>query len=274
MTGTCAYKLPILATIAVLIAVIPDSVPLAQDCVPDQNKVVQVTSVNDHRTLVLSDGRTVALAGIDSFSVVAVDAARFDRSLVARLRSIVESKFVRLRPASAKPDRYGRQAAFVFSGDQLVQGTVAAEGLALLIPRPGETGPCLAIIGTRELDARLRHIGFWGDKSVAILPSNPAILSPHIGRYAIIEGEVLTVGTRKNRTYLNFGERWSEDFTVEIDKKDRKRFGGSAALEAYAGRTVQIRGILRLKRGPMIQAVMAEQVKIPYTDAARSGTNE
>ncbi|MHA1190233.1 MAG: hypothetical protein ACTSSQ_07230, partial [Alphaproteobacteria bacterium] len=115
---------------------------------------------------------------------------------------------------------------------------------------------------------------FWRDSGVTILPSNPAILSLHIGRYAIIEGEVLTVGNRKNRTYLDFGERWSEDFKVEIDQKDRKRFGGSAALEAYAGRIVQIRGTLQSKRGPMIQAVMTEQVRFPDADAARSGIIE
>ena len=50
----------------------------------------------------------------------------------------------------------------------------------------------------------------------------------------LVEGRVRSVGERAQRTYLNFGGRWAEDFTVIIPKKD---------LEADDGARPRRRGV-------------------------------
>ena len=64
---------------------------------------------------------------------------------------------------------------------------------------------------------------------------------------------MISVGTRTDRTYLNFGGRWATDVTVEIPDRRRDAFGGAEALEALAGRRVRVRGFAVEKAGPMIE---------------------
>jgi micrococcal nuclease len=63
---------------------------------------------------------------------------------------------------------------------------------------------------------------------------------------------VVSVGNRRTRTYLNFGGRWTEDVTVEIEARDRERFGGEAGLAALSGWRVRVRGYVEERRGPAI----------------------
>lgn len=95
-----------------------------------------------------------------------------------------------------------------------------------------------------------------------MLPAEPGALSSHLGRYVIFEGEVLSVGNRTRRTYLNFGRRWSQDVTVVIEARDRERFGGADDLEALAGRRVRVRGFVEERGGPMVTARHKGQIEV------------
>jgi hypothetical protein len=63
---------------------------------------------------------------------------------------------------------------------------------------------------------------------------------------------VVSVGNRRTRTYLNFGGRWAEDVTVEIEARDRDRFGGELGLADLAGWRVRVRGYVEERQGPLI----------------------
>ncbi len=45
-----------------------------------------------------------------------------------------------------------------------------------------------------------------------------------LGRFAVVEGKVLSVRESGNLIYVNFGRRWSEDFTVTIAKRHQAGF--------------------------------------------------
>ena len=44
------------------------------------------------------------------------------------------------------------------------------------------------------------------------------------GRYALVEGEVVSVRESGNTIYVNFGRRWSEDFAVTMQKRNERAF--------------------------------------------------
>ena len=114
-------------------------------------------------------------------------------------------------------------------------GTAAAlagEGAAIAFPEGGGAD-CIAAILAAEAAARGRRAGQWA--AVAVKPADPGALSSHLGRYVIFEGEVLSVGNRSRRTYLNFGRRWSEDVTVVIEARPQSTAGQLLSLWQYRG---------------------------------------
>ena len=75
-----------------------------------------------------------------------------------------------------------------------------------------------------EAAARQRSLGVWADAGYKPIGTEQADRLKHrTGTFAIVEGRVRSVGERAQWTYLNFGGRWAEDFTVMIPKKTWKR---------------------------------------------------
>ena len=60
------------------------------------------------------------------------------------------------------------------------------------------------------------------------------------GRFALVEGRVLSVRESGATIYVNFGRRWTEDFTVTILKRNERNFT-VAGLEPkkLAGRQIR-----------------------------------
>lgn len=205
--------------------------------------------VLDARSLRLEDGRVVRLAGIEPFGLLLPEPGDADAKLQRRLADLVSGATIRILLVSAEADRYGRLPAMIAVGGLLVQEKIAHDGLAIAFAS-GEPLPCFDRILAAEAAARRAHRGFWmGQRLPAAFPR---ALAARIGRFAIFEGRVVSVGNRRARSYLNFGTWWSEDVTAEITAEDRERFGGEAALGALAGHRVRMRGFLEEKSGPMM----------------------
>jgi hypothetical protein len=85
----------------------------------------------------------------------------------------------------------------------------------------------------------------------------------HIDSFQLVEGRVRTVERKGARTFLNFGEDWRSDFTVEIGAKPRRQFVG-AGLDPgdYRGKMVRVRGWIRSRNGPLIELVQPEQIEV------------
>jgi hypothetical protein len=79
----------------------------------------------------------------------------------------------------------------------------------------------------------------------------------------VVEGTVLSVNDRGATVYVNFGRRWSEDFTVTIAKRNARNFV-AAGLDprTLAGQRVRVRGWVDERGGPWIEAIRPEQIEL------------
>jgi endonuclease YncB( thermonuclease family) len=217
-----------------------------------------VREAADARSLSLTDGRVIRLAGIEPFSVLTSDPQPIEEALVNRLNVLAAHHEVAFQATDAAQDRYGRFVAIAAIDGKLLQEIVASEGLAIAFAS-GDPLPCFDRIVAAENEARKAHRGFW---TGGLPDARPEELDSWIGRLAIFEGKVLSVGNRRSRTYLNFGFRWTEDVTAEIAADHRELFGGEAALEALKGQRVRVRGYLQENGGPLVTLRSPMQLEI------------
>ncbi len=179
---------------------------------------------------------------------------------------------VRYRTLMAEPDRWGRIVAqmFVFTEGQEAPGRwleadLAGAGRAVVRPEP-QGRDCAGALLARERGARAAARGVWARGGIRVHRADDvAEIAAEAGRHAIVEGRVLSVGERASRTYLNFGRRWSEDFTVTVPKRLWETMGPGAA---WRGRHVRVRGVIDMAGGPLIAVTMAEQIEILSGSAA------
>ena len=84
---------------------------------------------------------------------------------------------------------------------------------------------------------------------------DPAGILAVRGRFAVVEGKVLSVRESGGTIYVNFGRRWSEDFTVTVLKRNERSFTAAGlALKKLAGQRVRVRGTIEERGGPWIEA--------------------
>lgn len=229
-------------------------------------------SVIDGRTFVLADGREIRLSGIET----PFDDAKSGRAAAdpadagGTLRRVLgENEIVLKQAAAAAPaaDRYGRLTGLVFvrteSGETSVQQELISQGRALVAARPRDPA-CTGDLMAAERAARAAKLGLWGDPRYDLKRAeNPAEVLAVRGRFSLVEGKVLSVGESGGTFYLNFGRRWTEDFTVTIAKRNERAFAdaGLAPLRLQ-GRRVQVRGVVEERGGPWIDAVRPEQIEV------------
>jgi len=230
-----------------------DAVP--ETCLdPGETKAV-IAEVEDWRTLVLRDGRRVMPAGIADFGVVDTPSSALAgqaENALAEEFSRLAGRPLRLRLLGSDPDRRGRLPALLWVEGRLLQQSLIARGIAIAYPHDGDL-PCPQLLLPAEAQARDARLGYWAQENGWIAGTRPQDLASRLNGYVIMQGRVISVGTRTDRTYLNFGGRWATDVTVEIPDRCRDAFGGAEALEALAGRRVRVRGFAVEKAGPMIE---------------------
>jgi endonuclease YncB( thermonuclease family) len=218
-----------------------------------------VRSVVEARTLVLEDGREVRLAGLDNLSHE-VEPEQ-NRALEARLAG----RPVVLKRLGEGRDRYGRLLAHVFLDENGRETWLQEEILAAGTGRVTRVGDpiCAAALQAREHAARAAKLGLWGDPSYSMAQAEDVNgISERRGRFAIVEGRVVSVRESGSTIYVNFGRRWSEDFTVTIAKRHERAFAAAGtAPNALTGRLVRIRGWVEERGGPWVDAVRPEQVE-------------
>ena len=74
---------------------------------------------------------------------------------------------------------------------------------------------------------------------------------------------MLSVRESGGTIYVNFGRRWSEDFTVTVPKRSEKTFiDAGLELKKLSGRRVRVRGTIEERGGPWIEAIRPEQIEI------------
>lgn len=210
----------------------------------------------------LTDGRVVRLAGIRAPAGDGEPAGteRFAGQARAELSRLLDGQMIRLAPAEAAHDRYGRLVAHIERSDGLwLQGALLEQGLAQVQTRPGEAaraGEILAI----EQTARAARRGLWGEAT--FMPQDAGALDDSTGRFRIVQGRVLRVAPTERYVYLNFGADWRADFTVRVRRTELKSALAGVDLEGLAGRLVEVRGVVLEAGGPLIELSHPEQMQV------------
>jgi hypothetical protein len=200
-----------------------------------------VTGVTDGRTVLLDGGRDARLAGIE---VGAAPPARPSDVL-----SALVGRGVTLRKIGAEQDRYGRLLVHLFvsesEAERWFQADLLERGEARVASRVGDPA-CARELLARESKARNAKLGMWAEPIYGIMwADEPAALSAERGRFAIVEGKVLSVRESGNTIFVNFGRRWTEDFVVTIAKRNERGFAAAGIAPArLRGRRVRVRGFV------------------------------
>jgi hypothetical protein len=115
-----------------------------------------------------------------------------------------------------------------------------------------------------EREARAARRGLWSDPNFAPLSSENLLgLRAARGHFALVEGQVLSVRESGATIYVNFGTRWTRDFTVTILKRQRRPFASAGIdLDRLQGHRIRVRGVIEQRRGPIIAAATPEQIEL------------
>jgi micrococcal nuclease len=165
-------------------------------------------------------------------------------------------------------DRYGRTVAQVYavgtdSQKIWIQGELLKQGLAFVYPPTGNESH-LAEMRQLETAARLAKAGIWGNADYDDVLPNDAWR--HYGHFAFVRGRIVDAARIKNKVYLNFGENWRTDMTVEIAAHNLRNFR-EAQIDPLTlkGKTIRARGWIKRNFGPMIEVTSPTQLEILET---------
>ena len=229
-------------------------------CRPPVIGTVAMRAVADGGTLQLADGRQARLAGIE---VRPGEAAR------AALEAAIAGREVTLARLGPETDRYGRVSGLAnpLGEPQPLQNTLLAAGHARVSARVGDPA-CAAGFLAAERAARAAGLGLWADPTYLTRQAElPADVLTQRGRLTLVEGTVLSVRESGATIYVNFGRRWSEDFTVTVSKRNERRFTAAGVeLKKLAGQRVRVRGTVEERGGPWIEALNPEQIELARRD--------
>ncbi|HUI95805.1 MAG TPA: thermonuclease family protein [Xanthobacteraceae bacterium] len=280
----CLPGLALLASIALVLpctaAAEPKTPAAPAACTREPVGSGTVDRVVDGRTFMLADGRQVRLAGIEIPPLPQPNRAGPDAppatgrpsentgaAAAEALRALVAGREVVLMAAKSEADRYGRLLADAALKDHTEAGSIAkmlvSQGLARVAGHPG-TAACRTELQAAERAARAAKLGLWADpRYFPRAAEDVAGISAERGQFTLVEGKVVSVRESGGTIYVNFGRRWSEDFTVTIAKRKARQFS-SAGLDprTLTGRHVMVRGWIEQRGGPWIEASAPEQIEI------------
>ncbi|MDP2697310.1 thermonuclease family protein [Thalassospira sp.] len=158
-------------------------------------------------------------------------------------------RYQMLEPVSSMPDFAGRQTAYVRDGDgQSWQADLLRAGLAMVLP---DSDHDISTLIAAEQDAIGAGRGLWAQPGYFYQAAT--MTGAATGRFAVIDGIVISVEHREWRSYLNFGRNWQRDFTIAIDRdlRDILEMRG-IDMASWAGKHVRVRGTIEARGGPFI----------------------
>ena len=171
---------------------------------------------------------------------------------------------VTLRFGSLRIDRHGRLLAHLTDADgRWMQGEMLRDGWARVytfVDNRERAAEMLAL----EDDARRSGRGIWSHPFYAVRGARDVeTLTRDIGSFQVVDGRVVAVARVRSTVYLNFDQDWRTDFTVRLDAAARRVFETTGVDPlALEGRRIRVRGWLRSRNGPMIDATHPEQIEV------------
>lgn len=223
-----------------------------------RDRIARVEPTGD---IALASGRVVRLVDL-RLAGAEEDSAPGRPGAFDWLRSLTgEAVTVR---AVGDSDRWGRFSAQLAVGAPPIDAAdlLVAEGLAL-VSAGDRDRLCRAGLLRLEEQARAAGRGVWAGGRRLIPARNGEALRQAVGRFVLVEGRVVSVGERRARTYLNFGRDFGRDFAATVPRRAwqalKRDHPEKAALR---GRTVRVRGILEVRRGPTIEIAAPDMIEL------------
>jgi hypothetical protein len=241
--------------VAVLVPALAQSPPLASCAFPETLDRIEAVSAEGEIRL----GRLGAVRLAD---IRLPDGDAATRPLVW-LRGLVGRN---LRVSAGAPDRWQRRRATLALTDEAapidIGELLIAEGFAV-VDAGEEDGLCRPALLAVESRARDSRLGLWKAETGPLRADDVAALAGRLGRFAIVEGRVVSVGERPARTYLNFGRVGTGAFTVTLPRRtwSNLRSRGVSA-ENLRGRRVRARGTIEMWRAATMEIVAADVLEI------------
>jgi len=151
--------------------------------------------------------------------------------------------------------------------DRYLQSILIKAGYAILYPAPSSAftaSPHYQTLMKAEYIARRQKRGLWALEAYQTYDAkNVKALAQQTGQFVLVQGTVLNAEHIGKTIYLNFGENWRQDFTVEIDEKAQKRFSTLDITPLnLKGQTINIRGWVDYKAGPRLELLSPYHLKI------------
>ena len=225
-----------------------------------------VREVTDGDTLTLDNGVVVRLVGIQAPKLPLgrrgfkawplADEAR------KALQDMTQGRTVQMGFGGARTDRHRRTLAHLYrQPDGLwVQGEMLRLGLARVYTFSDNRALASEMLAL-EQEARAARRGIWAHGFYAVRP--PEGLDGLKDGFQLVQGKVLKFAKISDYMFLNFGADYRTDFTVVIDRKDWPRFATATGdPQAYAGKTIRVRGWLEQWNGPMLRISHPEQIEV------------
>ncbi|WP_208991011.1 thermonuclease family protein [Pseudovibrio sp. Tun.PSC04-5.I4] len=162
---------------------------------------------------------------------------------------------------SASTDRWGRKPAILLDEKrQDFSVRLIKDGMAIVQPQLRSSN-CLKLLINLEKIARQKNKGMWFVKSV--INDYRSMDYEYYGEYWMVEAILISVGQTRSRTYLNFGQRWTEDLTGIIQRGELEEFSDFGHdLSGLNGKRVRLRGVLQINKGPQIELKHPAQLEL------------
>lgn len=222
--------------------------------------------VYDGDTFTTTDGKKVRLLNLNTPETAKKNKKPEAFSVKAKkyLESLILNKEITLKYDEEKKDKYKRYLAYVYLKDgTFVNAEMLKSGLAHLYSFPKNTSKYKEL-KKAENTARNNKLNLWSNKRWQVQNANSekAVEKFRFGKYQMFKGKVINVAKIGKKTYLNFGNNWRTDFSVEINDKYLKYFKGINPETFYKDKTVLVRGILRPVNGALINATHQQQIEV------------
>lgn len=242
--------------------------PAAGVCGASEDIVAAVREVNERGEILLDDGRLARLSDLD-FAIDALSPEVWRANLTAIRQKLVGAHFY-VSALAGTPDRWGRTPVVLVPvpepGDERpvrsVHEDLLESGLARLWPFEAAAA-CRHDLRPSEERAQRALRGVWGENGAkALAATQPEAIRARAGRFAIVEGRVISVGSRPQRTYLNFGRVYRRDFSATIPKRSLTAFiSAGMSPSSLAHKRIRIRGIVGGRQAPTIEITSPDQIE-------------
>lgn len=198
---------------------------------------VKVVSIDDNMRISLSNGDNIRAANIFFKSKLKDESKEFIRQYYLDKPVVYSDKFK------------NRNGVYLVFGDMPFQ--LVAHGLAYFYPLENLNADYNEYYKA-ENQAIEEKTGLWKNEMVINNNEAKVNLNKYLGEFKLIEGQVFEVKTIKDKTYINFGKNWRDDFTVLIRKENLQNFS-DAELKVLEGKKIRVRGWVESYNGPLVE---------------------